>query len=151
MNVYLIVKYLILFQMKKNIISVQLNASQYAKVVESLTAENEKLKMFAAENAKVVESLTAENEKLKLKLKMYEAENGSREGASTSAVAPAVLPNCKDKLSASYQELEAMNREISKLLKEIKLFNWRNCVKQKIADRLPCLSINMIHLEKVMF
>jgi uncharacterized protein (DUF342 family) len=97
-----------------------------------------------------VESLTAENEKLKLKLKMYEAENGSRECASTSIAAP-VLPDCKEKLAALYQELEAMNRELSKLVKEIKLLNWRNHVKQKIADRLPCLSINSIHLGKVMF
>jgi regulator of replication initiation timing len=126
----LIIKYLILFQIKKNVISVQLNISHYAKVVESLTAENEKLK---------------------LKLKMYEAENGFRDGVSTSAVAPAVLPSCKDKLSALYRELETMNREISKLVKEIKLLNWRNRVKQKIADRLPCLSTNSVQLCKVMF
>lgn len=126
---YLIVKYLILFQIKKNIVSVQLNISQYAKVVESLSAENEKLK---------------------LKLKMYEAVNGSQEGASTSVAAPVVLPDFKDRLSAPYQELESLNREISKLVKEIKLLNWRNCVKQKIADRLPCLSINSILLSKVM-
>jgi kinesin family protein 18/19 len=113
--------------MKKNIIFVQLNASQYAKVVESLTAENEKLK---------------------LKLKMYEAENGSQEGASTSAVAPAVPPNSRDKFSALYQELQAMYTEMSKLLKEIKFLNWRNCVKQKTAAQLTCLPINMIHLEE---
>jgi hypothetical protein len=128
--VYLFVKYLILFQIKKNVISVQLNVSHYAKLVESLTAENEKLK---------------------LKLKMYEAENGSRDGASTSATAPAVLPSCKDKLSAPYQELETVNREISKLVKEIKFLSWRNRVKHKIADRLPYLSTNAIQLSKVMF
>lgn len=129
MNAYLIIKYLIFFQIKKNIVSVQLNISHYAKVVESLTAENEKLK---------------------LKLKLYEAGNGSQEGASTSVTAPVVLPDYKNRLSTPYQELEATNREISKLVKEIKLLNWRNCVKQKIADRLPCLSINSILLAKVM-
>jgi predicted RNase H-like nuclease (RuvC/YqgF family) len=128
--VYLIVKYLILFQIKKNIVSVQPNVSHYAKMVESLTAENEKLK---------------------LKLKMYEAEKNSQESASTSVAAPVVLPDYKDRLSAPYQELEAMNREISKLVKEIKLLNWRNHVKQKIADRLPCLSISSVFLGKVMF
>jgi predicted RNase H-like nuclease (RuvC/YqgF family) len=121
---YLIVKYCILFQIKKNIVSAQLNVAQYSKVVESLTAEIEELK---------------------LKLRMYEAENGCQKSTSASAV----LPNHKEKLSIPYQELEAMNREISKLQKEIKFLKWRNQVKQKVADRLPCLSINTIKLEKV--
>jgi predicted RNase H-like nuclease (RuvC/YqgF family) len=124
------VKYLISFQIKKNVVSLQMSVSHYAKVVESLAAENEKLK---------------------LKLKMYETESRSREGTSTSAAAPAALPSCKDKLSAPYQELETMNREMSKLAKEIKLLNWRNRAKQKTADRLPCLSTNAIQLGKVMF
>jgi cell division protein FtsB len=124
-NVYLIVKYFVPFQIKKNIVSVQLNIAQYAKMVESLTAENEKLK---------------------LKLRMYEAENGCQKSTSTSSV----LPSHKEKLSVPYQELEAMNREISKLVKEIKFLKWRNHVKQKIADRLPYLSINTIQLDKVM-
>lgn len=120
----LVVKYVILFQIKKNIVSVQLNAAQYSKVVESLTAENEELK---------------------LKLRTYEAQNACQKSTTMSTV----QSNHKEKLSAPYQELEAMNTEISKLVKEIKLLNWRNHVKQKIADRLPCLSINNIQLDKV--
>ncbi|KDR06177.1 kinesin-like protein KIF18A [Zootermopsis nevadensis] len=108
---------------KKNIVSVQLNAAQYSKVVESLTAENEELK---------------------LKLRTYEAQNACQKSTTMSTV----QSNHKEKLSAPYQELEAMNTEISKLVKEIKLLNWRNHVKQKIADRLPCLSINNIQLDK---
>jgi hypothetical protein len=93
----------------------------------------------------MVESLTAENEELKLKLRMYETQNGCQKSTSVSVVPP----NFKEKLRAPNQELEAMNREISKLLKEIKLTKWRNHVKQKIADRLPCLSINTIQRDKV--
>jgi predicted nucleic acid-binding Zn-ribbon protein len=128
MNVYLIIKRFILFQIKKNVISVQMNVSHYAKMVESLNAEIEKLK---------------------LKLKMHESENGSREGVAPPAAPPSTLPSCKDKLSAPYQELEAMTKEISKLAKEIKLLNWRNHVKKKIAARLPCLSTNAVQLAKV--
>ena len=118
-------KYSWLLQVKKNVGTVQLNASQYAKALASLTEENEKLKV---------------------KLKMYEAGKS----ATTPLVPPAVLPSYKDQLLLPFKELETMNKEILKLVKEIKLLKWRSRAKQKIADRLPCLSIDTIQMKKVM-
>jgi predicted RNase H-like nuclease (RuvC/YqgF family) len=138
MAVILNVKYFILFQAKKNTFSAHLNVAQYAKVVESLTVKTDEL-------ARKLRMYEAENDELKQKLRKYEAENGCQKSTSTS-----VVPlNYKDKLYTPYQELEDMDREISKLVKEIKLLNWRNHVKEKIADRLPCLSINTLQLDKV--
>lgn len=111
--------------MKKNIATVQLNASEYAKALASLTEENEKLK---------------------LKLKMYETEKS----ATMPVMPPTVLPSYKDELLLPFKDMEIMNKEILKLVKELKLLKWRIHVKQKIADRLPCLSIDTIQMKKVM-
>jgi hypothetical protein len=110
-------------QVKKNAVTVQMNASQYAKAVAALTEENERLK---------------------LKLKMYEEDK-----SAIPVVPPAVLPSYKDEL-LPFKELATLNKEILKLIKEIKLLKWRIRVKQKIADRLPCLSIDTVQMKKVM-
>ena len=112
-----------MLQVKKNAVTVQMNASQYAKALAALTEENERLK---------------------LKLKMYE------EDKSTIPVVPtAALPSYKDELLLPFKELETLNKEILKLIKEIKLLKWRIHVKQKIADRLPCLLIDTVQMKKV--
>jgi hypothetical protein len=101
--------------------------------------------MNATQYAKALAALTEENEKLKLKLKMYEGEK-----SATPAVQPTVLPSYKDDLLPPFRELESFNKEILKLIKEIKLLKWRIHVKQKIADRLPCVLIDTVQLKKVM-
>ena len=113
-----------MLQVKKNVVTIQLNASQYAKALAALTEENERLKQ---------------------KLKMYEAEK-----SAIAVVPPAVLPSYKDELLLPFKELETLNKEILKLIKEIKLLKWRIHVKQKIADRLPCLFIDTVQMKKVM-
>jgi hypothetical protein len=113
-----------LLQVKKNVVTVQMNASQYAKALAALTEENERLK---------------------LKVQMYEADR-----SAIPVVPPAVLPGYKDELLLPFKELETLNKEILKLIKEIKLLKWRIHVKQKIADRLPCLLIDTVQMKKVM-
>jgi len=113
-----------LLQVKKNVVTVQMNASQYAKALAALTEENEKLK---------------------LKLKMYEADK-----SAIPVVPPAVLPSHKDKLLPPFSELKTLDKEILRLIKEMKLLKWKIHVKQKIADRLPCLLIDTIQMKKVM-
>lgn len=105
-------------------VTVQLNASQYAKALAALTEESERLKQ---------------------KLKMYEGEK-----SDVAVVPPAVLPSYKDKLLLLFEELETLNKQILKLIKEIKFLKWRTRVKQKIADRLPCLIIDTVQMKKVM-
>ena len=113
-----------MLQVKKTVVTVQMNASQYAKALAALTEENERLKM---------------------KLKTYEEDK-----SAIPVVPPAVLPCYKDELLLPFKELETLNKEILKLIKEMKLLKWRIHVKQKIADRLPCLLMDTIQMKKVM-
>ena len=113
-----------MLQVKKNVVTVQMNASQYAKALAALTEENDRLK---------------------LKVQMYEADK-----STIPVVPPAELPSYKDELLLPFKELQTLNKEILKLIKEIKLLKWRIRVKQKIADRLPCLFIDTVQMKKVM-
>jgi len=80
-----------------------------------------------------------------MKLKTYEEDK-----SAIPVVPPAVLPCYKDELLLPFKELETLNKEILKLIKEMKLLKWRIHVKQKIADRLPCLLMDTIQMKKVM-
>ena len=101
--------------------------------------------MNASQYAKALAALTEENEKLKLKLKMYEADK-----SAIPVVPPAVLPSHKDELLPPFNELKTLDKEILRLIKEVKLLKWKIHVKQKIADRLPCLLIDTVQMKKVM-
>lgn len=109
-----------MLQAKKNVAAMPQNASQYAKALATLAEENKRLTQ---------------------KLKMYEAEK------SAIAVVP---PSYKDELLLPFKELETLNKEILNLIKEIKFLKWRLHVKQKIADRLPCLCVEILEKKKVM-
>ena len=101
--------------------------------------------MNASQYARTLAALTEENERLKQKVQMYEADK-----SAIPVVPPAVLPSHKDELLLPFKQLETLNKEILKLIKEIKLLKWRIHFKQKIAERLPCLLIDTVQMKKVM-
>ena len=101
--------------------------------------------MNPSQYARALAALTEENERLKQKVQMYEADK-----SAIPVVPPAVLPSHKDELLLPFKQLETLNKEILKLIKEIKLLKWRIHFKQKIAERLPCLLIDTVQMKKVM-